>query len=238
MPNPSTPDIDLPMSARTAKALAWIAWAFVLIGSVSGAVAAFAWLTDFGQQVAAGVSVIAMLVAAEIRRRLPSSKALRTGIVGLLLAGLLMGGAGCVLGPYDIAVRSVRTMQEARDLTGAQLGAAIRSQRAQCIEQHGSKTQGYADCMRSIFAGQDKWKKIARPVVDTTCQVATTALKTTAFVEKCKKEKNCDKKVLALLALGYCAISRGLRFFGHFFSDKGSAVLNTLGAFEGVTCGK
>ena len=236
MPEPV--QIDLPMSAKTAKVLAWVAWVFVLIGLVSGAVAAFAWVTDIGQQVAAGISVIALLIAAELNRRLPSSKAMASGIVGLLLVGLLVGGAGCALGPYDIAVRTVRTVQQARDLTGAQLAAAMRSKRADCVEKHGAKTKGYADCVRGVLEAQDKWAKIARPVVDTSCQAAVTALRTTAFVEKCKADKDCNKRILTFVALGYCAISRGLRFFGHFFSDKGSAVLNTMSAFEGVACGQ
>ena len=75
--NPNIPEIDLPMNAQTAKAFAWIGWGLVLVGTVSGAVAAMALVPPVGQQVAAGVSVIAMLVATEIRRQLPSAQALK-----------------------------------------------------------------------------------------------------------------------------------------------------------------
>ena len=75
--NPNIPEIDLPMNAQTAKAFAWIGWGLVLVGTVSGAVAAMALVPPVGQQVAAGVSVIAMLVATEIRRLLPSAQALK-----------------------------------------------------------------------------------------------------------------------------------------------------------------
>ncbi len=60
--------IDLPMSKQTARAFAWIGWGLVLVGTVSGAVAAMALVPQVGQQVASGVSVIALLVATEIRR--------------------------------------------------------------------------------------------------------------------------------------------------------------------------
>jgi hypothetical protein len=75
--NPTTPNFDLPMDSGTAHAFAWIAWSLVLVGTVSGAVAAMALVPVVGQQIAAGVSVISLLVATEIRRQLPSSKALR-----------------------------------------------------------------------------------------------------------------------------------------------------------------
>jgi len=75
--NQTIPEIDLPKNAQTAKAFAWIGWGLVLVGTVSGAVAAMALVPQVGQQVAAGVSVIALLVAAEIRRQLPSAQALK-----------------------------------------------------------------------------------------------------------------------------------------------------------------
>ncbi len=74
--NQTIPEIDLPMNVQTAKAFAWIGWGLVLVGTVSGAVAAMALVPAVGQQVASGVSVIALLVAAEIRRQLPSARAL------------------------------------------------------------------------------------------------------------------------------------------------------------------
>ena len=75
--NQTIPEIDLPMNAQTAQAFAWIDWALVLLGTVSGAVAAMALVPQVGQQVASGISVIALLVAAEIRRQLPSARALK-----------------------------------------------------------------------------------------------------------------------------------------------------------------
>ena len=62
------------MGAKTAKRLAWIAWILVLLGSVSGVVAAMALLGPVYQQIAAGVGTVCLLVAGEIRRQLPSSK--------------------------------------------------------------------------------------------------------------------------------------------------------------------
>ena len=75
--NQTIPEIDLPMNAQTAKAFAWIGWGLVLVGTVSGAVAAMALVPQVGQQLAAGVSVISLLVASEIRRQLPSAQALK-----------------------------------------------------------------------------------------------------------------------------------------------------------------
>lgn len=74
---PNIPAFDVPMDAQTARAFAWVAWALVLLGTVSGALAAMALVPLVGQQVAAAISVIALLVATEIRRQLPSSRALR-----------------------------------------------------------------------------------------------------------------------------------------------------------------
>ena len=75
--NQTIPEIDLPINAQAAKAFAWIGWVLVLIGTVSGAIAAMALVPQVGQQIAAGVSVIALLVATEIRRQLPSAQALK-----------------------------------------------------------------------------------------------------------------------------------------------------------------
>ncbi len=75
--NQTIPQIDLPMNAQTAKAFAWVGWALVLAGTVSGAVATMALVPPVGQQVASGVSVSALLVANEIRRQLPSARALK-----------------------------------------------------------------------------------------------------------------------------------------------------------------
>ena len=75
--NQTLPAFDVPMDAQTARAFAWVAWTLVLLGTVSGALAAMALVPLVGQQVAAAISVIALLVATEIRRQLPSSRALR-----------------------------------------------------------------------------------------------------------------------------------------------------------------
>ena len=72
----TTVEIDLPMNKQTARAFAWIGWSLVLLGTVSGAVAAMGLVPQLGQQVASGVSVISMLVANEIRRQLPAAGAL------------------------------------------------------------------------------------------------------------------------------------------------------------------
>lgn len=155
--------------------------------------------------------------------------------LGAALAVLVLLGS-CKASPMKIAGTTVRALQQGRDLAGKQLAATIRAKHAECKTTHGAKTPGFAACVKDVLAAQDLWRKYIRPAIDTSADVANTALKTTAFVNACKKAKDCHKRVIAFLRKGYCAASRWLRSFGHLLSDKGQAVLGTFTSFQGVIC--
>jgi len=215
-----------------------------------GGIAAFGWLSKVivfagvtATQIAAGLSVLAGIARGWAAGQLPPSKvklpSAGTGVLFVALLGVLVALAlpACKASPVKIAGQTIRHVQQARDLFAAQLASAMRAKRAECIRKHGAKTAGYAECVKQILEIQSKWKRYSRPVIDTSCSVANTALKTNAFVDACKKAKDCHKRVIAFLRLGYCAISRGLKALGHLFPDKGQSVLSTLTSLEGVICG-
>ncbi len=162
-----------------------------------------------------------------------------TGVVLFALVGAAMIMAwlpGCKVTTHDVAVHSVRGLQQARDVTGSQLGAAMRLGKLSCVAKHGAKTAGYAACVKPYLDAQDSWRKYIRPAADTTAQAGLMVLKTKVIVDKCKREKNCDEIIMAILKPGGCAILRGLRVWGHLLADKGAAILSALGMFEGVAC--
>lgn len=159
-------------------------------------------------------------------------------LMALVGAAMLMAafGLGCKMTTHDVGVQMVRAEQQARDLTGSQLGAAMRMGHLSCKTKHGAKTPAFAACVKPYLDAQGSWRKYIRPVMDTTAQAGLTVLKTKAIVDKCKAEKNCDKVILAILKPGACAILRGLRVWGHLLADRGAALLSALGMFEGVAC--
>jgi hypothetical protein len=235
------------MSDATIRKWTWVARVLTLLGVLAGIMGA-------AQQLPAAVRDYAALAvsmlgagAAWIYSFLPAGKmppapklppaATAVFIVGLLAVVAAMALPACKASSMRIATQTVRHVQQARELTGKQLAAAMRAAHARCLLKHGAKTTEFKACVKPVLDAQDKWRKYARPVVDTSADSAKTALKTKALVDACKKAKDCHKRVLAFLRSGYCALSRGLKSFGHFLSDKGSAVLGALTVFEGVICG-
>lgn len=161
-------------------------------------------------------------------------------VLGALIVAVLILAwiPGCAASSHHISANMVRGLQQARDVTGAQLGAAIRLGHLSCKAKHGAKTAAFAACAKPYLDAQTNWGKYIRPAADTTAQAGLTVLSTKAIVDKCKVEKNCDKVVLAIMAPAACAIIRGLRAWGHLLADKGAAILSSLGMFEGAACAK
>lgn len=156
-------------------------------------------------------------------------------IIGLALAVLLSLGA-CRVTAYDVAVRTARSLQQARDLTAKQLAASAAARHAECKAQYGVKNEAFANCIRSHRKALEVWQETIRPILDTVCSAAIAALQTTALVKACKAARDCDKRILKLIAPGACALLRGLKAFGHLLPDGAGAVLSVLGSFEGLVC--
>lgn len=166
-------------------------------------------------------------------------KALTGGIVLLSAVAAVMILAwlpGCKVTTHDIAVHMVRGLQQTRNLTGSQLGAGMRITYASCKAKHPGDKPALKACIKPALDLQAKWKGYIRPVVDTTAQSGKAVLQTKVVVDRCKREKNCDKVIFAIIKPGACAILRGLTAFGHLLADKGAAILASLGIFEGVIC--
>lgn len=218
MPNPTVPEIDLPMSAGTAKVLAWVAWILVLIGTVTGAVAAFALVPQVWQQGASGVSVVAMLLAAEIRRRLPSAKALSTTVISGVLVMFLAGGlmTGCP-NAHKAAWSTTAGLMHATQTTSKSLAAA---------SQH--STEDHAVVCKRLIAYRDNIRPAARSAV-------------AAAYAGIRIAQEAGKKpidYIAVLRPGGCAIMMGLREWSHKLPDKGASILPLIDVFSGMACDK
>lgn len=227
------------MTERAVKIWTWVARVATFLSLAAGALASATDVLSPGaiKVLALAVSILTLFVG-WIRGFLPAVKSRIVPAALLVFAAMLMLSAGCKATSYDVAVRSVRGLQQVRDLTGKQLATVMRTTHAECKAKHGAKTKEFADCVKPVLGHHDNWRKYVRPIMDTTAESGKAALTTTAIVEKCKKEKNCDKVLLKILAPGACAIMRGVKAFGHLFADKGSAVLTALKPFEGVACAK
>lgn len=226
------------MTDRQANYWRWAGRILILLAGLGGILAAAKQLPGWIQGYAALGAALLGYASRWCEQQLPAAKPRApVAAVLLLLAATLMLSAGCKMSTHDVAVQMVRAQQQARAVTGAQLGASMRLGHLACKSKHGARTPEFAACVKPYLAAQNSWRKYIRPSADTTAQAGLTVLRTKAIVDKCKREKNCDKVVLAILKPGACAIMRGLRAWGHLLSDKGAAVLSALGMFEGVTCG-
>lgn len=197
---PETPNVQLEMSPKTAKILAWVAWALVLLGTLSGAVAAFAWVSAGWQQAASGVSVLALLAAAEIRRQLPSARAIKAGpIAGAGMVVAIMFLAAC--NPYKAAWTTMDGVLKARDISAVKLAELGRAEHDRCLKAYGTKTQGYATCIKPWLTALLNWTRYGRPGLTSPVRVTATAVD----IAKAKGNKKLDwKKVLAPIS---CALS-------------------------------
>jgi hypothetical protein len=184
-----TPNIQLEMSPKTAKVLAWVAWGLVLVGTVAGAVAAFAWVKQTGQQIASGVSVIALLVAAEIRRRLPSARAIRPGATVLLVALSAVAVTSCKLPPLAVAYRAYSVAVTARDGTGELIAKTCKAKVEACKAGPADKLKS---CLKGCHETLSVWVRHIKPAFNTTL-AAYWALLESAFVSGDKKLDKASK---------------------------------------------
>lgn len=156
------------------------------------------------------------------------------GVVLMAMVGacliLAAFAPGCK-GPYDAAWRTLDSVQKAKSLTAQQLAAAAETKRKDCIKQHGAKTDGYATCIKAHREALKQWRQNVRPSVNTAVQITATALQ---IAEKVKAAPKVDW--LTLLKPSVCALMRAAKSWGHYFADKGAAVLGALGSFEGLVC--
>lgn len=75
--NPPQLDFKLPMSAKTAARMAWGAWILILLGLVTGVVSTLSLVPGGWREGCGAASLIAFLVAAEFRRKLPDSMTMK-----------------------------------------------------------------------------------------------------------------------------------------------------------------
>lgn len=150
-------------------------------------------------------------------------------MIRILLILALLLAVGCK-GPYDVAWRTLDSVQKARDLTAQQLAAAARAKHQECLTNHKAKTREFAACISKHREALDHWRQIARPATNSAIQVTATALQ---IAEKSKADK---LDWIVLLKPAVCALMRVARAWGHYYPDQGKAILGALQALEGVTC--
>ena len=70
-----------------------------------------------------------------------------------------------------------------------------------------------------------------RPGVNSAVQITATAL---TIAEKAKADPKLDW--IALLKPAVCSLMRVAKAWGHYYADKGAAILGALSSLEGVIC--
>ncbi len=120
---------------------------------------------------------------------------------------------------------------KARDLTAEQLAAAARVKHADCLKQHGAKTEGYAACIKPIRDALKRWRSYARPAINNGLRSTST---TVIILERSKSTDGL--KLLDGLKQGVCAALDMAKRWGHLYPDQGKGVLGALKTVEGFAC--
>ena len=164
----------------------------------------------------------------EINRRINT---MILGLVAWMCAILILAFVGAC-NPYSVAWRTMDGVLKARDLTAQQLANVARIKHQDCKREHGAKTQGFADCIKTTRDMLSTWQKQARPAINSALQITATSVQ---IAEQVKAEKKVDW--LALLKPAACALFRVAKQWGHYMPDKGQTVLSAIVAFgELATC--
>lgn len=138
--------------------------------------------------------------------------------------------AGCK-GPYDAAWRSLDGIQKARDLTAQQLANAADKQHKACLAKHKSRTAEFSACVRKHRLALARWQTIVRPAINSSIQITATAID---IAERVKGEVKISW--LELIKPAACGLLGAAKAWGHWFADKGAALLAALTFAEGMVC--
>lgn len=155
-------------------------------------------------------------------------------LIGVLVAitCIVFAATGCK-SPYGMAWRTLDAVQKARDLGAAQLGKVAHDKHQACLAAHKAKMPEYAACIKPYRDALRTWQDVVRPSVNSAIQITATGVQ---IAERAKDDPKLNW--IELLKPAVCAISRGLRAFGHLLPDKASALLKLLPTLEGVSCGE
>jgi hypothetical protein len=149
----------------------------------------------------------------------------------LVLSLVFVIGATSCKGPYDAAWRTLDGVIRARDTTAQGLATHAKSERERCLKAHGPKTEAGAACIKPTREALAAWRTIARPAINSALQVTAASLQ---IAERAKADKPPDW--LTLLRPAVCALLRAAKSWGHWYPDKGKAILTALNAAAEVTC--
>ncbi len=155
-------------------------------------------------------------------------KVVKGSVVALLLAFLLT--AGC--NPYSAAWRTLDGVQRARAMTAQQLAMAGTARHKDCVDEHGSGTDGYRVCIEPTAKMLRHWQHEARPAIIAAVQVTASSL------QIAERVGGKDMSWIKLLTPGLCALARVVKLYSHYLPDKGVSINGVLGMVEGVTCGR
>lgn len=217
------------MTNRQINAWTWAARLLTLLSLLAGVLAAADYLPQWVQRYAALAVALSGAAVGWIRGFLPAVKSRVLPVAVLLAVSAALMLSACPK-PYDAAWRTLDSIQKARDLTAQQLAAAGGAKHKDCLKDHGPKTQAFAECIQAHRKALEQWQKNARPAINSSIQVTVTALQ---IAERTKAEK---MDWISLLRPAACALFRVAKAWGHYWPDKGKAVLNVMSLLEGVTC--
>lgn len=153
-------------------------------------------------------------------------KLVKGGAVSLLLLFLLT--AGC--NPNAAAWRTLDGVQRARAMTAQQLAMAGTARHKDCVDKHGTGTDGYKVCIEPTAKMLRHWQRDARPAIIAAVQVTASSLQIAEHVG------GKDVGWIKLLSPGLCALSRVVKLYKHYLPDGGASIAGVVGMVEGVTC--
>jgi hypothetical protein len=241
---PETQTEKLEMSAKTAKVLAWVAWGLVLLGTLAGAVAAFAWVSAGWRQVASGVSVLALLSAAEIRRQLPSARAIKAGpvagagaVVLFIVLSVVALGA-CKLPPLALGYRSYAVAWKTRDAAGEALEVSQRAKFKACEAKYNPTVAGervlLIACIKKAREPVLVWVKHIKPPVKISL-AATWAVLEVIYVAG---DKKIDKmsKVVKIACEKVRLAEVALKTYGDKLGEYKAMILGPVAGLKALVC--
>lgn len=150
-------------------------------------------------------------------------------MLAMVAAAMMITAFG--MGCKGAGWRALDATQNARDLAAKQLAASAHAKHKECLAAHGSKTAGFAECIKDHRDALRHWGDIARPVINSSISITAAAL---LIAERVKGAK---ANVIELLKPAVCTLVRVAKAWAHFYGAAKDTILGALKFAEGVSCG-
>jgi hypothetical protein len=153
----------------------------------------------------------------------------------VVAAMLLAWVPGCPVA-HRVGWVTTASVMDARDATDAGLAQAFTAKVKQCVNKHGSKTQGYKTCIEATreYKAIAKWRVYGLPAVNSAVVMAKEILEIAEKVNA--SEDSTMQKVLSALRDAACGIAAIVNEWKDLFPAKARVALAYIDSVKGLAC--